>query len=102
MQLNKLNQEYCTLLGKTVMPFLVIEYAQTNLDNIEIFNFKGKDCESGFARANNKLYQFANPKNKDTIKFIKNVEKEFQKVTKLNNNANLKLSLYHPPEQEKS
>jgi len=64
------------------------------LENIDIFDFKRKDYECGYHLNNNKLYQFANPRNKDTIKLIKNIEKEFQKLTKLNNTANFKLSLY--------
>ncbi len=42
----------------------------------------------------NRVYQYGNPKGKDTIKLFKNVEKEFQKISKLNNTASLKIQLY--------
>ena len=44
------------------------------------------------------MFQFANPKNKDTIKLIRNLDKEFQKITKLKNHCNLKVSLYKDTE----
>jgi hypothetical protein len=50
--------------------------------------------------ATGKIYQYCNPRNKDTIKLLKNVEKEFQKLGKLNNQCALKLSLYDCLRQE--
>lgn len=41
-----------------------------------------------------RVYQYGNPKGKETIKMMKNVEKEFQKISKLNNTASLKIQLY--------
>jgi hypothetical protein len=43
-----------------------------------------------------RLYQYCNPRGKDTVKLLKNLEKEFQRVGKLNNILNAKLSLYDP------
>ena len=95
-QLAKITSDYCTVLAKTSMPFIVVDYPEVSLDGVSLFAFKEMDYDSGFHKHNNKLYQFANPKNKDTGKLIKNIEKEFQKLTRLNSNAHLKLSLYDP------
>lgn len=65
-----------------------------------MFNFKGKEYDYGNHHHQGKVYGYANPKNKDTIKLIKNLEKEFQKVTKLKNSLNLKLNLYDPEQQK--
>ena len=64
-----------------------------------MFAFKELEYDSGFHKQGNKLYQFANPKNKDMVKLVKNIEKEFQKITRVNNNAHLKVSLYDPYRQ---
>ena len=98
MQLTKINHELCAALSKTSLPFIVVEYPSLELENIQVFNFKGKDYEFGYHSHHGKLYQFANPRNKDTIKLIKNTEKEMQKITKLKNSCSFKLSLYEPGE----
>jgi hypothetical protein len=100
MQLAKISSEFCLALSKTSAPFVVIEYPSLQLEGIEIFTFKAHDYDCSYASHNGKLWQYANPRNKDTIKLLKNSEKEFQKLTKLNNNAHLKLSLYEPKEEK--
>lgn len=57
------------------MPFVLIEYPQTEAESLDVFNFKGNDYEFGSIRLNNKLYQYGNPKNKDTAKLLKNAER---------------------------
>ena len=88
------------MLGKTSTPFIVIEYPNYNQPHKpELFNFKNKDYETNYLQTQNKLVQYANPKNKETIKLIKNSEKEFQKINKLKNICLLKVSLYEPAQK---
>ena len=75
IQLAKISQDLCSVFSKTSPPFIVIEYPQGHREDQDIFNFQAKDYESGYQSHNGKLYQFANPKNKETGKLIKNIEK---------------------------
>ena len=63
-----------------------------NLNQLQLLNLN--NFEQGHLVHNDKLYHYANPKSKETIKFVKNIEKEFQKLTKLNNNCAIKLHIY--------
>ena len=95
-QLAKISSDLCGALAKSAVPFIVIEHPDASVEGKEFFAFRELEYESGFHKQGNKLYQWANPKNKDTAKLVKNIEKEFQKISRLNNNAHLKLSLYDP------
>ena len=82
------------MLNKTSTPFIVIEYPQPEVP--EGFDFRPQDYDCGVHRAGGKAYHYANPRSKETIKLLKNVEKEFQKLARFDNSASFRLSLYDP------
>ena len=91
-KLSKINQQLCSILAKATTPFIVIEYPNQNQENIQLLNLA--NFQQGQHVYHGRLFQYANPRNKETIKFIKNMEKEFTKITKLNNQCYAKFYLY--------
>ena len=81
-----------TILSKNIIPFFIVEYPIIHSEHSQLFS--SQHLELNILKTNSKIYQFGGYKSKESVKLVKNVEKEFQKISKLNNNCNFKISLY--------